>query len=220
MKKIILITVVCLIGLFVTGCTSQPSESDTTLELKGLGFENPSNMSDQTEPFEVWAVHIPSVEKRAVLIAKSDDGWIYYPKLMNDITTAWAIFEDQDVQITMHKSDSPSIRARKTNYISTEFVSSIFGIKPDWSSNSSDDMYFIKTANGPSQWALGEPSAANNYKEPGYIADFSIQTIKDGASQFFADDPHGVKILTDESDLAYKEIYSIVWDFEKGELRK
>jgi len=220
MKKFILITVFCLIGLFVTGCTLQPSESDTTLELKGLGFENPSNMSSQTEPFEVWAVYIPSVEKRAVLIAKSDDGWIYYPKLMNDITTAWTIFEDQNVQMTMHKSDSPSIRARKINYLSTEFVSSVFGIKPDWNNNSSDDMYFVKTANNPSQWLLAEDNAANEYNEPGYITNFSVQTLQNGATQFFADDPHDAKVLTDESDLAYKDIYSTVWDFEKGELRK
>ena len=215
MKKI-LILFVCLAGLFLSGCTLIKSESDTEFELKSLGFKNPVNMTDSTSPFEVWSVSIPEPgTNNNILIVRSDNGWIYYPNLLKDIATSWEFFDSQNLEMMMVASDVPCIKTRKMKLV--PFVTLALGFKSDLAEDLSDlsSMYY-KTSADPIRWSSQKNEL---YKEPGYITNFSVQTVKDGAVKFFADDPHGNKVLTDEIDIEYKEIYSTVWDFDKGGLR-
>jgi len=216
MKKIIVIIVVCLVCLILTGCATYSSETDRVLELEGLGFTHPSNMTDVTEPFEVWSVGI-SGSNSSILVMKADSGWVYYPQFLKDMGDIQNLFGDYNLRITIHQSEQPCIRVRHRESELTSYL----GFGPDWNNSSIDDYYFYKISTNPTQWSRSqtEQLVVNDYRDPGYIPNISLQAIKDGAVKFFADDPHGNKAPVDNNEEEYVKIYSMVWDFEKGGLK-
>lgn len=209
MKKVIMVVVLSFLVLFfATGCAAKSNAEDYSSELESLGFTNPKELMN--EPIPVWTVTIPNNEL-LIEVVKADSGWIYDPYWQKDLESLQGMSNDK-TQLVMHQfENSPCVMVHVVNYKYYAFRDWVL-IKED--GNGGGYYYLYKNSADP----IWDPVAANGYEAPGYIPNVSMQTIKDGAVKFFADDPYGNKIYTDDESL-YADVYSSVWDFKKGGLK-
>lgn len=227
MKKIIVVLLICLCLTMATGC-SVVSENKDEAELKSLGFVDPQPSQPYTDiflgssglsPIKDWVVGIPGSNSQ-IVVQKADEGWVYYPDSFfctDTVVLSLAGIGEKD-PVIFHQGDHPCLRV-KNGIKAVGWILLPLGFEADWSDDSGDK-YYYNLSNDSENWIEDSNLSAPLESYSGvYIPNISLQAIKDGAVVFFADDPHGQKVLSSDVEKEYHRLYSMVWDFNKGGLK-